>query len=199
MRALVLVLAAVALAGPGRLPATASESASRPLIEAVRQFNELCEKSGIGRDEQPLKAEALVAAIRWEMLDRDKLAVSDETFRTLGRIAEGGPLPKGFELEVLTGYEPNDEVTFNVWSVRLRVPGGSLPGGTTCVTIEEKMISSRLIGKEERKVIRKWREKEREQGGIGSLERAGWMHDYRAAREAAAALDEKNRAAERQQ
>ncbi len=170
-----------------------------PLVDAVRQFNERCEKSGIGRDEQPLKPEAVVAAIRWEMFDRDKLAVSDETFRALGRIAEGGSLTKGFHSEVLTGYEPNDQVTFNVWSVRLRVPGGSLPGGTTCITIQEKMVSSRLIGEEERKVIRERREKEREQGGIGSLERARWMRDYRAAREAAAALDEKNRAVMREQ
>ena len=181
----------MAFAVPGNLHADQPETV--PLGDAVRQFNERCEKSGIGRDEQPLKPEAVVAAIRWEMLHRDKLAVSDETFRALGRIAERGPLPKGFDLEVLTGYEPNDEVTFNVWSVRLRVPGGTFPSGTTCITIQEKMVSSRLIAEEERKVIREWREKERERGGIGSLERAGWMQDYRAAREAAAALDEKNR------
>ncbi len=190
MRAIFLVFAAVTFAGPGTL--CAGEPESVPLVDAVRQFNERCEKSGIGRDEQPLKPEAVVAAIRWNLLHREKLAVSDETFRALGRIAEGEPLPEGFDLEVLTGYEPNDQVTFNVWSVRLRVPGGSLPAGTTCITIQEKMLSSRLIGEKERKVIREWREKEREQGGIGSLERARWMHDYRAARQAAAALDEKN-------
>jgi hypothetical protein len=37
--------------------------------------------------------------------------------------------PKGFELEKVRGYEPNDRVTFDVWSVRLRIPGGTLPGG----------------------------------------------------------------------
>ncbi len=187
MRAIVVVIAAMAFVMPGNLRADGPESV--PLSEAVRQFNERCEKSGIGRDEQPLTPQAVVAAVRWEMLNRDKLAVSDETFRELGRIAEGAPLPKGFDLEVLTRYEPNDEATFNVWSVRLRVPGGSLPGGTTCIKVEEKMVSSRLIGPEERKVIREWRDKEREQGGIGSLERAGWMQDYRKAREAAAAAD----------
>ncbi len=187
MRAIFVVIAAIAFVVPGNLRADGPESVS--LSDAVRQFNERCEKSGIGRDQQPLTPEAVVAAIRWEMLNRDKLAVSDETFRELGRIAEGAPLPKAFELEVLTRYEPNDQVMFDVWSVRLRVPGGLIPGGTTCVRVEEKMVSSRLIGPEERKVIREWREKEREQGGIGSLERAGWMQDYRKAREAAAALD----------
>ncbi len=191
MRAILLVIAATAIAMPGVVRADQPDSVS--LAEAVRQFNERCQKSGIGREEQPLKAEEVVAAIRWAMLDREKLAVSDETFRTLGRIAKGGWLPKAFDLEVLTRYEPNEEVTFNVWSVRLRVPGGSLAGGTTCVTIQEKMVSSRLIGEEERKVIREWREKEGAQGGIGSLERPNWMRDYQAAREAAAAVDQKNR------
>ncbi len=176
----------------GNLRADSPQSVS--LDEAVRQFNERCEKSGIGKAEQPLKAEAVVAAIRWRMLSRDKLPVSDETFRALGRIAAGGPLPEGFELEVLTSYEPNDEVTFNVWSVRLRIPGGSIPKGTTCINIQEKMVSSRLIGEAERKVIREWRQKEQEQGGIASLERPEWMLEYRAARQAAAAIDEKNRA-----
>jgi hypothetical protein len=192
MKAIVFVLAIAAFTAPANLRADGPESVS--LANAVRQFNERCERNGIGKDEQPLKPEAVVAAIRWEMLHREMLAVSDETLRVLGHIAEGGPLPNGYALEVLTGYEPNDEVTFNVWSVRLRVPGGSFPGGTTCITIEEKMVNSRSIGPEERKVIREWRQKERERGGIGSLERVRWMQNYRAVREAAAAVDEKNRA-----
>ncbi len=192
MKAMVIVVAALAFAAPGNLLADDSEFV--PLNDAVRQFNERCEMIGIGKDEQPLSPEAVLAAIRWQMLQRDKLAVSDETFRVLAPIADGGGLPKGPDLEVLTAYEPNEQVTFKVWSVRLRIPGGTLPGGTTCITIQEKMVSSRLIGQQERKVIREWREKKQERGGIGSLERAEWMQEYRAAREAAAAVDQKSRA-----
>jgi len=127
------------------------------------------------------------------MLDRKKLLVSDETFRTLGEIIATRSLPKGFDLERVRGYEPNDQVTFDVWSVRLRIPGGTLPGGTTCIMIQENMIRSRVIGEEERKVIHKWGKKEQERGGIGSLERPEWMRQYYKERAAAAAIDRGNK------
>ena len=160
-----------------------------PLSEAVITFNQQAAGDPIGKDQAALTEEAVVAAIRWEMLDRKKLLVSDETFRTLSEIIETRWLPKGFQLEKHRGYEPNDQVTFDVWSVRLRIPGGTLPGGTTCITIQEKMIASRRIGDEERKVIHEWKKRERERGGIGSFERVDWMQRYRAERERAAAID----------
>lgn len=161
------------------------------LAEAIRAFNDRAREDPVGKHQPALTQDAVIAAIRWALLDRAKLQVADTTFRQLGEITRQHVLPKDFDLEVLTGYEPNDEVTFEVWSVRLRIPGGSIPGGTTCITIQEKMISSRLIGEQERKVIQEWRNKEQERGGIGSLERAGWMEEYRKARARAAARDTK--------
>lgn len=90
--------------------------------------------------------------------ERDKLPVSDKVIQTLNRIPDTRQLPEGFELEVLTGFRPNDQVGFKAWSVRLRIPAKQ-EGWTTCIMIHEKWISSRLIGEEERKVIHKWQEK----------------------------------------
>src|SRR5260221_5514615 len=61
--------------------------------------------------------------------------------------------------------------------------------------IHEQQLSSHVIGDEERKVIHTWQEKERAQGGIGSMERAEWGRKYREEREAAAALDARKKPA----
>jgi hypothetical protein len=164
-----------------------------PLAAAVNAFNKEAAQDPFAKDQPALTEDAVIAAMRWEMLDRKKLLVSDETFRTLGEIITTRSLPKGFDLERLRGYEPNDQVTFDVWSVRLRIPGGTLPGGTTCIMIQENMIRSRVIGEEERKVIHKWEKKEQERGGIGSMERVEWMEQYHKERDAAAAIDRGNK------
>lgn len=183
--------ASVMLAAPddsSQSPAVARIS----LADVVNAFNRQAAEDPIGNDQPVLTEDAVVAAMRWAMLDRKKLLVSDETYRKLGEIIATRSLPKGFDLEKLKGYEPNDVVTFDVWSVRLRIPGGTLPEGTTCIMIQEKMIRSRVIGEEERKVIHSWQKKEQERGGIGSMERAEWMQQYYRERAAAAAIDRGN-------
>jgi len=132
--------------------------------------------------------------LRWKLLDRAKLSVTDATFATLGRIVETQALPKGFELELLAGYEPNDQATFTVWSVRLRIPGTVIPGGTTCIMIHEQQISSHVIGEEERKVIRAWQDRERAQGGVGTMEWMELQRKYHRERAAAAAIDARKKA-----
>ena len=178
-------------------PAAAAERAPAPddsisLAQAVNDFNKRYHHEAEAANQPDLTVEAVLAAIRWAMLDRSKLSVTNETFATLGRIIETQALPTGFELELLTGYEPNDQATFTVWSVRLRIPGTVIPGGTTCIMIREQQISSHVIGKEERKVIHAWEEKERAQGGVGSMERAEWREKYLRERAAAAAVDARN-------
>jgi len=158
-----------------------------PLSEAVMAFNRAAADDPIGRDQPPLTEESVIAAIRWALLDRNKLEVAEATFDALDEVTKTRALPKRFELEKQRGYEPNDRVTFDVWSVRLRIPGGPFPGGSTCITICERMLHSRLIGDEERKVIHKFNEEERE--GIGSFQRLEWMRRYREEREKAAARD----------
>ena len=82
---------------------------SIPLPQAVNDFNKRRHDAAEAAGQPDLTVEAVLAAIRWAMLDRPMLSVTNATFATLGRITEMQALPKGFELELLTGYEPNDQ------------------------------------------------------------------------------------------
>jgi len=153
------------------------------LPEAVRVFNAQAVQDRIGKEQPPLTVDEVKAALLWALSTPDQLPVSDQTLRKLRGILNGSPLPDGFKLEVLTGYEPNDETSFTVWSVRFRVP--RLPEGTYAITVREKMLGARQFGERERAVIRDWREKESKQGVLGSFEQS----EYRQARTRAAELD----------
>lgn len=165
----------------------AAEPTTVSLANAVKTFNDLACEDSIGKDQPPLTQDEIIAAIRWSLLHKDKLPVSDKNLRTLSSIADSHELPQGFELEVLRGYEPNDREEFIAWSVRLRIPAN--PNGNTCILIRERMISSRLIGEEERKVIHLWGKKE----PPGSLARAEWMRRYAQERAKAAEADRSKR------
>ncbi|MCF7787597.1 MAG: serine/threonine protein kinase [Prosthecobacter sp.] len=168
--------------------ATADDSIS--LAQAVNDFNKRNHDAAIAAKQPDLTVEGVLAAIRRAMQDRPKLSITNATFTALSRVTETQVLPNDFELELLTSYE-DDEAVFDVWSVRLRIPGTVIPGGTTCIMIHEQQLSRRVIGEAERKVIHAWQEKERRQGGIGSFERV----EYRKERDAAAAIDAKNKPA----
>jgi hypothetical protein len=176
------VAAGLAAGGIGRA-AGAEVGPTTPLDDAIRAFNSRALSDTIGRREPPLDRDEVVAALRWASLDRATLPVSDATFGAIRAVAESGEMPSDFEFEVLTGYEPNDQAEFEVWSVRLRVP--RTPSGTHAVTIRERMIRSRAIGEEEREVIHRWEAKE----SPGSLQRAAWMKQYRSERAEAALRD----------
>ena len=178
-----LISASLLLAAPGnQLPAGDTIS----LADAVDVFNRKAEGNPIGKTQPVLTEDAVIAAIRWAMSDRRKLLVRDETFQALDKVIATRTLPKEFELEYLTGYESNEE-KFDVWSVRLRISGGTLPNGTTCIMISETMIRSKTIGAEERKVISAWQKKWKERGS--DLTDWGSYLDEKAA---AAAIDERN-------
>jgi hypothetical protein len=174
----------VGLAAGGIDRAAGSQAeGSVSLEDAIRAFNEVAALDPIGKGEPALDRDEVAAAIRWATLDRARLPVSDRTFESHRNVADTGRLPKGFEFEKLNGYEPNDRLTFEVWSVRLMVPRE--PEGTFSLTIRERMIRSRPIGEEERKVIHEWKAKERP----GGFERVEWMRKYRQERAKAAAID----------
>jgi len=168
--------------------ALATLAGPTPLADAVQTFNALVAKDPIGQQQPRLTEDAVIAAVRWAALDRKRLEVSDKNYAALKALPSEGKLPEGFSLEYQTGYEPDDETSFEVWSVRLRVPGGPHEGGTTCVPIVERAISSRLIGEQERKVIRRFREEEQRRG-IGSFERAEWGRKRQEERAQAAERD----------
>ena len=105
------------------------------------------------------------SSIRWS-LPGTEFVISGATRAALREMTTAGDLPEEFELEVLTSYE-REETVFTVWSVRLRVPGGPHPNGTTCVVIQERMIESRIMGPREREVVADWRREAAQ--GIGSF------------------------------
>jgi uncharacterized protein (TIGR03067 family) len=139
------------------------------LSEAVRIFNARAAEDRIGKDQPPLTEDAVVAAIRWALLDPSKMPVSDRILASLKNIIQTRKLPEGFELEVITSFQPNDDIVVTNWSVRLRIP--MEPSGTTCIMICDKIIDSRQIGPEEKKVIEKWNKLWKKQGGIASFDR----------------------------
>jgi hypothetical protein len=174
-----IVLLTLTFAGVGSFRAAEPEpDGSTSLADAVKAFNERALENPIGKDQPPLTEAEVIAAIRWSDLHRKALPVSEEEYRAFLNIAETRRLPKGSEFEVLTGFEPNQEVVFDAWSVRIRMPKQN---GTYAFGIRERMIRSRLIGAEERKVIEKW-----SKSPIGSMSRP----IYHKEREAAAALDQ---------
>jgi len=137
--------------------AVTSASSMTSLAEAVRVFNARAANNPVGKDQPPLTQDEVIAAIRWALLHPNKLPVSDKTLQAVKKITDSRELPQGFELEVLTGFQPNNQMEVTKWSVRLRIPAE--PSGTTCISIREVPINSRLIGEEERKVIDKWQKK----------------------------------------
>ena len=156
---------------------------TRSLAEAVRVFNARAAEDSIGKSQSPLTEDEVIAAIRWSLLEIDKLAVSDKTIQALRGIIDSRELPPRFELEVLTVFEPNDQMEVTEWSVRLRIPAE--PHGSTCIGIREQMVGSRLFGDEERNVIAKWQEKWRKDGII----LLGFDREYEDERAKAAEID----------
>ena len=150
--------------------------ATHDLAEAVRTFNVQAATQTLGKAQPPLTEDEVIAAIRWLDADRTEHGVTEAEYAALLKVAETRQLSPGAELVVLTGYEPNDKIVVTVWSVRLQMPHGE-NGGTYAFPIREQMISSRLIGAEERKVIRKWNQKWQEQGGIASFDRLPYAQE----------------------
>ena len=136
------------------------------LSEALRVFNARAKNNPIGKSQPPLTKNEIIAAIRWALVNPDELPVSDKTLQTLREITNSHQLPPGFELEVLTDFVPDNQIEVTKWSVRLRIPAE--PQGTTCISIREKPIRSRLLGEEEKKVMEKWQKKWASEGIVSS-------------------------------
>jgi hypothetical protein len=190
---LLAVLAAcpgVVTAGARAVPAVPERGAvaaeqATSLGHAVRDFNKRAPEYKNGKEQPPLTEEEVIAALRWAVLHRKDLPISEETRQTLERITETKQLPPKFDLELLTDYEPDGRVVFEVWSIRLRVPRE--PHGTYAITIREAMIRSRVMGPEERKVVSEW--SRIFSRGFGSFERVEKMRQYREERQRAMEKD----------
>jgi hypothetical protein len=173
--------AAFGQAAPEKKAAEATSS----LAEAIRGFNQRAPEYKNGKAQPPLTEDEVIAALRWAVMHRKELPISEETRQTVERITETKQLPPNFDLELLTDYEPDGRVVFEVWSIRLRVPRE--PHGTYAITIRETMIRSRVMGPEERKVVSEWSRVFSR--GFGSFERVEKMRQYHEERQRAIGKD----------
>ena len=186
--ALTLALAggAALLTQTATAPAKANANESPTLAGAIETFNARAATDAIGKTQPPLTEDEVIAAIRWVNAVRAEPGVTEAEYAALLQVAQTRRLSPGAELEVLTGFEPDNKTVFTAWSVRLRMPHGE-NGGTYAFPLRERMIGSRLIGPEERMVIQKWEKKW--QGGIASFDRLPYAQE----REKAAHRDQRNR------
>src|SRR5690606_15378559 len=108
-------------------PAMADKD-STPLAAAINEFNAHYHTLA-GQPQPPLTEEEVVAAIRRWKSRRDQAPVSNSEFENFQRIAETRHLPKDVEFEVLGHFQPNEQLDFHIWSVRIVMPRTS-GGGT---------------------------------------------------------------------
>ncbi len=121
------------------------DSDAIPLSAAIRQFNEAHMNDPVGKDQPPLTEQEVVAAVRWWKYRRNEAPVRNGDFLGFQRIADERSLPRGFEFEALSSFEPGDGYSYVNWSVRIVVQRSSKPGGTFAFDIREQFISCRLI------------------------------------------------------
>jgi hypothetical protein len=113
---------------------------SRFLDEAVEAFNARAKGAeGIGRDQESLTVDEVIAAIRFT--ERPRVAdVSDAVFRAFTQIAETRKLPDDARFEVLTSIDPGEDYIFEGWWVRIELRKEN--GGTYSFPIRSRVVRS---------------------------------------------------------
>jgi len=121
---------------------------STSLADAVREFNLTASRDPIGREQPLLTQDEVIAAFRWDCLQRDKFPGTDEGFETYREFARVGRLPRGARLRAMTRFMPGDEFVYSKWSVRLKMhlkEGGRTYG----LIVRDRIIDSRRVSQEE--------------------------------------------------
>lgn len=116
-----------------------------PLFVALDDFNTIHRSLG-GQEQPPLTEEEVIAAIRWWSTKRDDAPVSDLRFEQFVEIAENRKLPKDAAFELLGSFKNFDgfDHDYLIWSVRLKMPRISTPGGGTfAFKIREQFVRAR--------------------------------------------------------
>jgi hypothetical protein len=119
-----------------------------PLEAAIKAFNQRHLNDPVGKDQPLLTLPEVAAAIRAWGAMRDEAPVTDGEFEAFQAIAQTGKLPAKAEFEVLTGFQPNDELQFTAWSVRIRMPRGK-EGGSYAYTIRERWLRVKKLKERE--------------------------------------------------
>ncbi len=112
-----------------------------PLAAAIREFNEAHMHDAIGKDQPPLTEDEVVAAIRSWQYHRNDAPVTNAEFEAFQQIANTRSLPKGFQFELLTDFEPGDGYRYRIWSVRIVMQRTAKPGWTYAFEIRRQYVS----------------------------------------------------------
>jgi hypothetical protein len=116
-----------------------------PLADSIETFNRAAATDEIGKTQNPLTEQEVVAAIlMWEPTKDSP--VSNALLEQFRSIAKTKELPHNATIEKLTGYDPGGDHVFDVWSVRIRMqrPDDS----SYSFVIRERVIAARTIVEE---------------------------------------------------
>ena len=137
----VIALSLTLVSSPGESP----RQDAVPLMDAIKSFNGKASVDPIGKDQQPLMEEEVIAAVRAWQRSKDT-PVLDEMYDAFKQIAENRMLPRNAEFEWETGYSPRGPFVFDMWSVRIRMyrPDRS----SYAFELRNRMIRSRTLHEE---------------------------------------------------
>ena len=125
----------------GEPKAASLDPKSISLLTAIEEFNQ-AHHTIAGEKQPPLTEGEVVAALRDWKSRRRELAISDAEFVVFQEIAERRQLPPGATLEVLETFQPDDKSTFDIWSIRIKIPKADPAQGTVALIIRERFIRS---------------------------------------------------------
>lgn len=138
-RAVVLCSVLGIVATPAR---AASPAPQTPLAAAISKFNAQAAADPIGKDQPPLTADEVVAAIR--LSDKsDFPEASQALYAWFQKIAETRELPADAQFESLNGIDPGGDFVFDVWHVRIMFPKERF--GTYSFTVRRSAVRARPV------------------------------------------------------
>ncbi|QDV21872.1 serine/threonine-protein kinase [Aureliella helgolandensis] len=122
-------------------PIPASALNTIPLNAAITEFNAM-HNTIDGMRQPPITIDEVIAAITHWASRRDAAPVDNATFQSFLNIAQTRSLPADAQFEVIPSFGTQNGATYNIWSVRIRLPFQSKPGNTFAFTIRKQFISA---------------------------------------------------------
>ncbi len=118
----------------------------RPLAAAIRTFNAQ-HREVDGQSQPQLTEDEVIAAILFWQTKRDEADIDDALFEQFQRIARTRKLPRGTELELISGFGSVYGATHTIWSIRVRMPKieEQKRGGTYAFIVRDQYISVKHV------------------------------------------------------
>lgn len=131
--------------GPVELPSLApsqNHDGSMPLAAAIHEFN-----TTNFRIEDvtpaPLTLREVVSSIK--RVDREKRPLTDRKYDAFKKIPKTLRLPPGYQLSLVSNFEPGDGYRYGIWSVRLVIPRTSKTGHTYGHIIRNQFVDAKKV------------------------------------------------------